>query len=81
MLTPPNFISSSLLKSLVITGSLEGFILWEGFVTCWLIIENKAYFGSISGTKVYASTYNQGWLKWLNLSKNGLYHFLSVVFN
>ena len=48
-------------------------------VTCWLIIENKAYFGSISGTKVYASAYNLGWLKWLNLSKNGLHHLLSVV--
>ena len=48
-------------------------------MTCWLLNENKAYFGSISGTKVYASAYHLGWLKWLKISKNGLHYLLSVV--
>ena len=50
-----------------------------GLSTCWFIVENKAYFGSIFGTNVYASAYKLGWLKWLKLSKDGLYHILLVV--
>ena len=41
--------------------------------------EDMAPFGSNSGTKVYASAYEEGWLKWLKLSKNGLHPFLLVV--
>ena len=46
-----------LLKSLVIMGFLGSLILWDGFVSLLVIFNNKACFGSISGTKVYASAY------------------------
>ena len=43
--------------------------------------EDMEYLGSNSGTKVYAKAYTQWWLEKLKLFNNGLYQFLSVVFN
>ena len=43
--------------------------------------EDMEYLRSNSGTKVYAEAYTQCWPEKLKLFKNGLYHFLSVVFN
>ena len=60
-------------------GFLGRLIPWDGFVNLMVIFENKACSGSIFGTKVYASAYEEGWLKWLKLSKNGLHPFLLVV--
>ena len=60
-------------------GFLGRLILWDGFVNLLVIFEKKACSGSIFGTKVYASAYEEGWLKWLKLSKYGLHPFLLVV--
>ena len=43
--------------------------------------EDMEYLGSNSGTKVYAGAYTYWWPEKHKLFKNGLYHFLSVVFN
>ena len=48
------------LNSLVIIGSFGGLILSEGLGSLLAYFENKACFGSISGTKVYASAYEEG---------------------
>ena len=78
--TPPNFISSSLLEFLgnqrFFTG---GLFIKDGLGFQFACFEDRAYFGSISGTKVYAEAYTYWWLEWLKLFKYGLYHFFSVV--
>ena len=57
MYGPPNFISSSLFEFSGNHRFFGGLILYDGLGSLLAYYENKACFGSISGTKVYASAY------------------------
>ena len=45
-----------------------------------MLLEEISHFGSKHETRVYALAYNEGRLEKVQTSKNGLYHFLLVVF-
>ena len=53
----------------------------EGFqVSNCCYLKKFGNFGSKHGTRVYAFAYNEGRFENVQTSKDGLYHFLIVVF-